>query len=263
MHEAAAGEAVAASAPEDGAAEIAGDPAEESEQVTERVEESGAQQLAFMDGAGGHEGSEDHSLEKAVSEQRKSERGSPHGQSGGTGQDAEGQAEGKDGAEVSERTGEAGGLHPSGLVAEGIEEADVEDDVIDDVMGEYDCFTLGGDVGAQEEVVRAIGTENTESAHGADGTAADGHGGAEGELHSFEEIGGEDAGGHFDGHAGGFELRPQTARGYAAVEAGDGSHFGIGKRSGDLTDIAGSHADVAVANDEDVMAGGGFHQFQG
>ena len=64
---------------------------------------------------------------------------------------------------------------------------------------------------AEDEVVGAVVCGDAEAAHAADGFAAKGHGGAEGELHAFKTARDEDAGGHFNGHADGFKARPEAA----------------------------------------------------
>src|SRR5580693_6807137 len=60
MHEAAAGEAIAGSAPEDSAAGVAGDPTEEAEEVAEGVEQDGAREMALVHGEAADEGRQDH-----------------------------------------------------------------------------------------------------------------------------------------------------------------------------------------------------------
>lgn len=205
MHEAAAGEAIAASTPEDGAARIAGCPAEESDDVAKGIKEHGTEKMALLHGKGSDECAEDHALDECVGESVHSENRMMQSDGCPAGEDAEWHAESERRSEMAEWAREAGGFHPASLVLQGGNQAVVEDNVVDDVMGEDDGFTLGGNVGAENEVVRAPGAENAKTAHPAHAAAAHGHCGAEGELHPFKEARGKDAGGHFDGHAGGFK----------------------------------------------------------
>ncbi len=62
---------------------------------------------------------------------------------------------------------------------------EVEDHVVDDVMAEDDGLAEFVGFVAEDEVVRTEVGGDFKAAHAPNGFAAEGHGGAEGELHAF------------------------------------------------------------------------------
>jgi hypothetical protein len=137
---------------------------------------------------------------------------------------AEGHAEGERCADVAQGPGKARGFHPANLVLERAGEIRVQDHVVDGVVAEGDGLAELVGLVAEDEIVGAVVGGDAEAAHPADGFAAEGHGGAERELHALHGASGKDTGRHFDGHADGLEARPEAApdpilRGDAAIEA--------------------------------------------
>jgi len=155
-------------------------------------------------------------------------------------------------------------LHPTDLVLHGVDEVGVDDHVIDRVVAqdyrfaEFECLV------AEDEIVGAIVGCDLEPAHFSDRRAAKCHRWPQHELHAFHGSGSENAAGHFYGHADGFKARPETALyGNAAIGAGHATDVRVGEREGNGAEVVRGDADVAVADDEDVMIGGGFHDFHG
>src|SRR5208282_277775 len=78
---------------------------------------------------------------------------------------------------------------------------------------------------------------------------------AQPEFHSFEKIGGQDAGGHFHRHADRVEPGPESSGILAAIEASQHADLRIEHRGNYLAQIIRRDFDVAVARDENVVRG--------
>ena len=84
--------------------------------------------------------------------------------------------------------------------------AQVQDNVIDDMIGENNFMPAQGDLIAKHKIVRAIRPEIAESTHLIDTATAHSHRWAEGKLHALYYVRDQHAGSHFDRHAGCFEF---------------------------------------------------------
>ncbi len=140
-------------------------------------------------------------------------------------------------------------------------EAGVDDHVLDGVVAENNRLAELEGLVAEHKIVGAIVGGDFESAHLSDGRTAKSHRGTEHELHAFHGARSQNARGHFDGHSHGFKPGPNSALDRdAAIRAGEPADSRVGEGQRDGAQIIGRDADVAVADDENVVRGGGFHQ---
>lgn len=129
----------------------------------------------------------------------------------------------------------------------------------DEHVWEGDGFAMGADGLADGVVVGEQVGEGAESSDGVKGGGAQGDGrshagGGEAEAGAEQDAGEEMLA---DAHCG--EARPRPCVAATVIEAGYGSDSGGGEGSGDLGEIVGGDGHVAVAEDQDGVAGVGGH----
>src|SRR5271168_683112 len=170
-------------------------------------------------------------------------------------QNPEGHRKNQAHADVAFGAAIARGDRPAQLVLPHFFEGALIDDVIDDVAGEHDAVAGFVDQVAQNKIVRGIIVEFFVAADFFERFAAHGDGRAEAELHAFEEIRDQHAGGFFHGHAHGALIGPEIADVFSAIEASGHGDSGLEQWRHYFAQIIPRHFDVAVGSDEDLVPG--------
>src|ERR1700750_3221718 len=144
-----------------------------------------------------------------------------------------------------------------------VDETGVEHYVVDSVMRKDDAMAFRRDQISEKKIVCAILPEHAKAPDFPDASSAHGHGRAEGKLHALQHIGDKNACCHLDRHTRAFQLRPQyggsaTGNGgrrarHTTIGAGDYPNPLIRKRRNNGPEILWCDADIAIADDEDLV----------
>src|ERR1700683_3606766 len=156
---------------------------------------------------------------------------------------------------MSERTGGAQRQIPAKLVAEGFTKGLLRENGGDRMGRELDAIAAVGDAVAQLVVVAEKVYQRGKATDPGEARLSGGHRRSQGKIDIAELPGGKHAGVEIAGDADGFQVGGKRRRGQPAVKAGHQADRWVLERKADGTQVIGFHADVAIADDQEVVAG--------
>lgn len=172
----------------------------------------------------------------------------------GDGEQSPRQSPGENQAEVAPRAHEAHDCHPADALVEEILQGLEIGDGFDDVREQLDAVALLGNQAADQQIVCGTIFDFLVTAETFDGFSAREDGLAESEFHAVKLPGDHDAGKEIRNHSDGLKLLKERGFLGGKIEAGAAADLGIAERSDNGAEIIGADADVAVGDDEEMVA---------